>query len=437
MGRRRALTACGTSAGSDASRGTNGVRRSSEEWHSRALEGRGLYRLLEEKYPGYPTLKVFGDESRPLPVWAELAPRNQWDDAEAALGELDLSHPPPQVREWRYWESCDPRGEAEFHALVAEWDKQVREIRLGRRRHLDTWNQLTYDLASIERIEAGPRFHCKLGTYYHSLSTSESLEREILEGYSAWLDYEPDEAWPKLERRRWVHERVADPVADGAHRSAAIGVSTLTIVRIRRPEFDGYKMFLSPRSCTVATQRRRYHVIPSGMFQPFLADEGPDSLRAQFSVRETVLREFVEELYGVEELETGDGCVDHTAIFRRPEAQLISRMLEAGNARLLYTGVAVNLLALRPEICTLLVIEDPYWYEAQSGQLKLCDEYLRQSERTKLLPDQRWVQLIALDDRNGLEPEGQWKDMLRPATLVAPGWAGVDLGLHVFKEILR
>jgi hypothetical protein len=414
-----------------------GVRRSNEEWHSRALEGRGLYRLLHEKYPAYPTLKLFGDEARPLPVWAERAPRSEWEDVEAAPGDLDLSEPRPQVREWAYWESYDPRGEGEFNARVAEWDKQVREIRLGRRRHLDTWNQLTYDLASIEWTEQGPKFHCKLGTYYHSLSTSECLEPEIMDPYSAWPDYEPHEAWPKLERRAWLHERVADPVADGTQRSAAIGVSTLTIVRIRRPEFDGYKMFISPRSCTVATQRRRYHVIPSGMFQPFVADEGSDSLRAQFSVRETVLREFVEELYGVEELETGDGCVDHTAIFHRPEARLMSRMLEAGEAQLLYTGVAMNLLALRPEICTLLIIDDPNWYEQESAHLRLCEEYLRQSEQTELLPDQRWVQLIALGDRDGLEPDARWKDVLRPATLVAPGWAAVDLGLRVFREILR
>jgi hypothetical protein len=36
-------------------------------------------------------------------------------------------------------------------------------------------------------------------------------------------------------------------------------------------------------------------------------------------------------------------------------------MLKAGHVALLYPGVAVNLLALRHEICTVLVIEDPRW----------------------------------------------------------------------------
>jgi hypothetical protein len=35
----------------------------------------------------------------------------------APLGSLDLSKPVPDVRTWRYWEPCDPRGEEEFKRL--------------------------------------------------------------------------------------------------------------------------------------------------------------------------------------------------------------------------------------------------------------------------------------------------------------------------------
>jgi hypothetical protein len=205
-------------------------------------------------------------------------------------------------------------------------------------------------------------------------------------------------------------------------------------VRVRNRSFDGYKLFLSPRSVTVAVQRRRYHVVPSGMFQPFIPAESSDLLQRQFSVFETVVREFVEELYGVHELETGDGRVDPDAIFHRREAQLLDGMLKAGDAALLYTGVAVNLLALRHEICTVLVIEDPGWYERECGELRICDEYLQQCEQAELLPDQRWVQLVNLD-RHGLELEPRWQGELRASTVVAPGAAAVDLGLRVARAV--
>ncbi|MEA2503570.1 MAG: hypothetical protein QOG36_613, partial [Actinomycetota bacterium] len=410
-------------------------RLSNEEWQVRALEGTGLYELLEKRYPGYPVLKLLGDESSPLPVWAEVAPREQWSDTEAALGRLKVSLPMPQVRDWKSGGDYAPKAEADFRRHLDDWDRQVRETQTGRRVHLDKWNQLTYDLDRIERTDAGLKMHCKMGTYFHSLATSESLADEVMEAYSAWPDYTPEEGWRKLERRSWVHERVADPVIDGAHRSSAIGVSTLTVVRVRRTGFDGYKMFISPRSIRVATSRRRYHVIPSGMFQPFIADESGPSMQSQFSVSATVLREFVEELYGVEELETGDGRIDPDAIYHRREAKLLTGMLESGSARLLYTGIAVNLLALRPEICTLLVIDDPRWFESEGGEIRFCGEYLRQSERTDLLPDQRWVQLIELHG-DDLQPEFGWKRHLRPGTLVAPGWAGTVLGLQVAREVV-
>jgi transcriptional regulator with XRE-family HTH domain len=412
------------------------VRRSPEEWHGRALDGPGVYQLLEAKYPAYPLLRLFGDDTKPLPVWAEQAPAEQWADVEAPLGQLDLSRPPPDVRTWRYWEPCDPRGEVEFKRRLDAWDRQLREIRAGRRAHLDTWNQLTYDLQAMTRDEHGRvQLHCKLGTYYHSLSTSECLDPELLEAYAAWPDSQPDAVWNRLERRAWLHECVPDPVADGRYRSTALGVSTLTIVRVRNRTFDGYKMFLSPRSVTVATKRRSYHVVPSGMFQPFIPGDSSDLLQGQFSVSGTVMREFVEELYGVEELETGDGRVDPEAIYRRREVQLLSGMLEAGDAALLYSGVAVNMLALRPEICTVLIIDDSRWYERECGELRICDEYLQQCEQAELLPDQRWVQLINLE-RHDLELDPMWRKELRACTVVAPGVAAIELGLRVARSVI-
>jgi hypothetical protein len=142
------------------------------------------------------------------------------------LGYLDLSKPMPDVRTWRSWEPCDPRGEEEFKRHSDEWDRQLREIHAGQREHLKTWNQLTYDLGAMTRDEHGRlRLDCKLGTYYHSLSTSECLDAELSEAYAAWPDATPEFSWPRLERRAWLHERVPDPVADGRHRSAAGGTA--------------------------------------------------------------------------------------------------------------------------------------------------------------------------------------------------------------------
>jgi hypothetical protein len=100
--------------------------------------------------------------------------------------------------------------------------RQLREVHAGQREHLKTWNQLTFDLGAMTRDEHGRlRLDCKLGTYYHSLSTSECLDAELSEAYAAWPDATLEFSWPRLERRAWLHEGVPDPVADGRHRSAS------------------------------------------------------------------------------------------------------------------------------------------------------------------------------------------------------------------------
>jgi hypothetical protein len=58
-------------------------------------------------------------------------------------------------------------------------------------------------------------------------------------------------------------------------------------------------------------------------------------------VAATAIREFVEELYGVHELETGDGRVDPNAIYHRREAKLsmaCSRPPGRSRGRLLTLG---------------------------------------------------------------------------------------------------
>ena len=45
-----------------------------------------------------------------------------------------------------------------------------------------------------------------------------------------------------------------------------------------------------------------------------------------------------------------------------PRLQKLKDLLNDGAAKLYYTGVAINLLNLRPEICLLLYIKDRDWY---------------------------------------------------------------------------
>ena len=191
---------------------------SPEEWHGRALDDPGLYQFFEAAYRVSGAAAV-RRRDQPLPVWVEPAPPEQWADVEAPIGTLDLSNPPPRCAPLALLGAVRPSGEQDFERRLEDWDRQLREIQAGKRAHLDTWNQLTYDLAAMTRDDHGRvRLDCKLGTYFHSLSTSEALDPELLEAYAAWPDSDPETVWPRLERRAWLHERVPIrwPTAGGA-----------------------------------------------------------------------------------------------------------------------------------------------------------------------------------------------------------------------------
>ena len=95
-------------------------------------------------------------------------------------------------------------------------------------------------------------------------------------------------------------------------------------------------------------------------------------------------------------------------------------LLRAGDAQLLFTGVAMDLLNLRPEICTLLVIQTPEWFE-QARQARLNDEFLPETAAGGF---HGWVRLAS--DEDMIQEAG-----LLPERMIPPGaaafWMGVDL----------
>jgi hypothetical protein len=152
-------------------------------------------------------------------------------------------------------------------------------------------------------------------------------------------------------------------------------------------------------------------------------------------VAATAVREFVEELYGVHELETGDGRVDPQCDLPPPGGQ--APQWHAQGRR---CGPAVLRRGRQPARPAPRNLHgaghrgSPLVRARERGAA-ICDEFLQQCEQAELLPDQRWVQLISLT-RPGLEVEPMWWDRLRASTIVAPGAAAVELSLQVARAVV-
>jgi hypothetical protein len=222
-----------------------------------------------------------------------------------------------------------------------------------------------------------------IGNYFDALDTCDVLEEELLQAWAAHAPRPEEydqfaERWlPKREAlRKFCQARspdnarssVVSPITCGDGRSAAIAIATLTVFRVKQPPTDKFQAFFALRSGFVANHPRMLHVAPSGMFQPtgpWNAPWGAGDCRKAWDIRHHVYRELLEEVFNYDE----EALYGMTAeeLHGLPEVRHLRSLMEppAGvkpGAQLLVTAVIVNLLNLRLEICTVLLIHDPSWY---------------------------------------------------------------------------
>jgi hypothetical protein len=388
---------------------------------ARALQTSGWQATFESIYPSWPLVTLAGTR---FPITTLPAARDDWFCIEAARGALDTRATSDQI----YEEAWDPAGQEVF-----DWHHD-----------LDRWHSANDDptgLAGwIQRHHDGPAFifralptpaagrqvvNSSLGWYYQSLATSESLSDEFLGRQLA--DPLKPLALTDLPRRNWLHERVTDPVTDGSRRQAALSIAT--VVLWNSP--DGWKILMSPRSRSVASDAFFDHVAPSGIFAP-LNWQGAVSMYAEYSVRLNIYREYAEELFDREDLERGLGLYNDVRAY--PEIGRLEEMLsDDSSAQLAYTGISVNLLTLRPEICALLLIRDPHWLAREAGaerQPRLGWEYLPNNDKVSLgRPLTRWLDLDA--NLEVAQPE-----VIQSSSVVPNAAAAVALSLPVAQALV-
>lgn len=200
---------------------------------------------------------------------------------------------------------------------------------------------------TLKEIRQNPlKLRGQIGSYYDMLATCAAFERELRDAVEAGLLRAP--------ARAAYHRQVAPPAAllRGDKRSAAIGIGVLTVFN----DGEAYRAILARRSGATALDSNMHHVLPAMMFEPTTADF---SDRREWSVKHQILRELLEEIFGLPEelrLQRWDYFYD------QPALRYLLRLLDRGQAQLRATGVILNLLTLRPEISALLLIHDPAWH---------------------------------------------------------------------------
>ncbi|MFI6168937.1 hypothetical protein ACIBCN_19310 [Nocardia sp. NPDC051052] len=393
------------------------------ERRSAVLNGRGLYDTLRALYPSYELLELW-DVTHPICVFS--AQSSVWNNLESALGRPPSNFLPHPLR-WPRDEYYHPPAEEQFNKDVAKF------------RHPDTnttrfFPGPTYSLDKLHLPLPGQplKIDFKFGRFFTKTATSEDLDPEMMKALAA--DPDTPVSLEQLPMRKWLHGEVADIVVDGAHRDGA--VSHATTIMIKNIQ-GGYDLFLTRRTNDVATHANFSHVCPSGIFSPHYDESNHENSKDEFSVWRNFFREFSEEMYDKQEQQFPhyhiEGATDPAD---EPEARRLRALLASGQAFLTYTGVSINLLTMRPEICLLLRIEDPDWLRRErhmkkpNRSLKLNWEYHDQAAAENLITEKQWSHWRIVLDSDLRPADGS---VFEPSWTVPNAAAAVKLAIDVMK----
>ena len=231
---------------------------------------------------------------------------------------------------------------------------EPRLIEAIRRRGSEIWPGATFSLNAVNLDDRGNvlTVDAYIGNYYDQVCSADYLEYELLAAIQRG-------DIPTLPQRGKIINSFDSPrecLLNGGGVDATIAISTLVVYK----RDNAYWMLCEVRSNRVAEYGALYHVAPSFIFQPVVAVT-PQNVAVEWSVRHNVYREYLEEIFNVEEIQLADNNVSPKYFYQNRNLLFLQELEARGSATLFGIGLAFNLLNHRPEILTLYVIDDEDW----------------------------------------------------------------------------
>jgi hypothetical protein len=143
----------------------------------------------------------------------------------------------------------------------------------------------------------------------------------------------------------------------------SIGCSTLLVYKTD----NGYETLLAKKHPD-ANGNSDAHVIPAGMMQPM--GNNPTRFANELNIEQQVLRELSEEVFGYTENENIHPNFYWEEVSNRPPISSLKKLMNADKASLYVTGLYLDFFRLRPEILTLLIVDDESWYHSHFSAKK-------------------------------------------------------------------
>ncbi len=251
----------------------------------------------------------------------------------------------------------------------------------------EIWNGRTFDLCFIKRENNKLELHFALGRYFNYVKYNDLIAKELY----FHLYIKNNKEFSKQLQLLWLLNRLLlnmlfskkltlrdtvpqDQIFNFEGRPVKLGIIVFVLMK---KNDEKYCTFIQKREEHQVEHPGFYNVAPAGAFQP-LSVFDKDIIEKQFLFQYTVLREFLEEVYDLEEADRKNRSADPFNIFKiekeknsgfRPGKLLLTENeikegipLRNDKYEIIQTGFLIDLVSLKPELTVLLHIKDKKVY---------------------------------------------------------------------------
>lgn len=247
-----------------------------------------------------------------------------------------------------------------------------------------------------------------VGTYEENVYTSHILEYEIFRLYKKYGSRELSAVdvariiQKEMPLRNDIHRNnsIRSIIETGCSRASLLGVQMLVVFRDKT---NAYKVLVIKRSQDVAARPGFIQFVPSGGFEVFENSDlhSKRELIENFSVKNALFREYIEEVFGEKEFEYGQGGETINKVNNIEYVKEIHTMLDNGTAHMEFLGSVMDLTGLRHELSFVLLIDD----------IKYCENIFRSNSESKKIERYSFDEIEDFEEKNKINPSSAalWK----------------------------
>jgi DNA-binding XRE family transcriptional regulator len=274
------------------------------------------------------------------------------------------------------------------------------------------WNGRVYTMRDISNSGDGREciIHGGVSDFFSTLTHHVSMEFELL---SELKERQTTSDLSLPTRQHFFEKQLRQ------RQHAALSITALVVYKSARS--GGYKIMLCKRSEQPAVYRGLFGIIPGGMFQPEV------SPLDEWNIHHCIIKEFTEELFGADfdRERASPFYFFYNADEKWKHAAALYRAFKDGECKLIHSGVLLTMLDWLPQICCVLLIEEPSWYARLSVDMKNNFENL---SRTDFM---RSIKAAMTDEFDLDDFESQFLELAEPATTgpaISGRWVPASLG---------